>query len=161
MAPTHGKSDQGSRGEFILYGKLVFVTYTRSRINDKEEFHQHLAESLERSLARHWATYNVSVEIFGSKEMHECGIPHYHVVLRFSRKVYWPKARRELAVWILVNGRRQVDTDSIYIRKKKAEESEGKFLRCVQKYIAKKGDVFGKRMPETEGNTGRDPLPIL
>ena len=161
MTSTHGKSDRGSRGEFILYSKLVFVTYTRSRINDKEEFHECLFDSLERSLARDWATYNVSVEMFGSKELHKSGIPHYHVVLRFSRKVYWPKARRELSVWILVNGHREIDTESIYIRKKKSEESDAKFLRCVQTYIAKKGDVFGRRMAETEATGQRDPLPIL
>lgn len=155
MTPTHGKSDRGRRGEFKLYNAgLVFVTYTRSRIDDKEEFHQRLSDSLERSLARVRATNNVSVEMFGSKELHAGGTPRYHVVLRFSRKIYWPQARRELSVWTFVNGHREIDTESIYIKKKKTEESDANFLRRVQTYIAKKGDVFGRRMPETEATDG-------
>lgn len=146
MTPAHGKSDKGCRGEFKLYAKLVFVTYTRSRTVDKEEFYRLVSDSLERSLARSRATHNVSVEMFGSREFHEDGVPHYHVLLRFSRTIYWPKARKELSVWIIVDGHREIDTESIYIRKKKAEEPEDKFLRCVQTYIAKKGDVFGRRM---------------
>ena len=156
MPLTCGKSDRKRNDEFVFYDNVVFVTYTRSRIDDKGEFHHRLVESLERSLARDWATHNVSVEIFGSKELHEDGTPHYHVALRFSRKVYWRKARTKLSVWVIVNGRREIDTLCINIKRKKTGESDAKFLGCVQTYIAKEGDVFGKWIVETGCTDRRD-----
>lgn len=168
MAPRYGRSKKRYRhepqcGEFVLYAKVIFVTYTRSRIHGKEDFHESLIESVERSLASDWATHNVSARVFGSREWHENGVPHYHVAIEFSQKIYWPMARKMLSVWIIVDGRRAVDTQSIFIKKPKMGETNEKFLRDVQDYIAKEGDVFGQRIPDKErtGSRKRDPLPIL
>jgi len=132
------------RQEFLFYASTAFVTYTRSRVKEKEEFHDLLQASLQRSLSRDRVTEKVTVRVFGSKELHEDGVPHYHVLVRFSKPVYWKKARERFSVWILAGGRPEVDTHSIFIRKKRADEEEGKFLYCVQTYIAKHGDVFGE-----------------
>ncbi|OAQ58289.1 endonuclease/exonuclease/phosphatase [Purpureocillium lilacinum] len=159
MAPRYGRSKKRYRhepqcGEFVLYAKFIFVTYTRSRIHGKDEFHLSLLDSVERSLASDWATHNVSAKVFGSREWHENGVPHYHVAIEFSQKIYWLMARKMLSVWIIVDGRREVDTQSIFIKKPKAGETNEKFLRNVQDYIAKEGDVFGQRIPDKE-RTGR------
>ncbi|KJZ68775.1 hypothetical protein HIM_11832 [Hirsutella minnesotensis 3608] len=129
---------------FKLNAKMAFVTYSRSQMDDKEEFFKCLKESLADSLPRVSATKKVAVEIFGSKEVHQDGTPHYHVVLRFSKKIHFRKAREKLFVWIIKDGQRVVDTESIYIRKKPAWESPSKFLQDVQAYVAKDGDVFGE-----------------
>ncbi|KJZ68399.1 hypothetical protein HIM_12210 [Hirsutella minnesotensis 3608] len=131
------------RKEFVLQSRLVFVTYSRSRVSDKEEFHKYLKDSLEPNLPYVGAEERATVEIFGSKELHEDDAPHYHVVLRFSKKVHWRQARQKLAVWIEVDGERVIDTHSIYIRRKKPGEPHEKWLQDVQGYVAKDGDVFG------------------
>ncbi|KJZ68087.1 hypothetical protein HIM_12521 [Hirsutella minnesotensis 3608] len=136
------KAGKGRR-DFVLCADVVFVTYTRSRVYDKEEFHRSLTQSLTDSLARVKATSKVAVEIFGSRELHSDGTPHYHVVLRFSARIYWPRARQSLSVWIVVDGEKVVDTNSINIRKKRRSESVAEFLYSVQTYVAKGGDVFG------------------
>ncbi|KID74492.1 Geminivirus AL1 replication-associated protein, catalytic domain protein, partial [Metarhizium majus ARSEF 297] len=125
---------------------VVFVTYTRSRVEDKQRFYEYLLDSLERSLSRIRATQRVSVKVFGAKELHEDGTPHYHVLIQFSQTVLWTKARDRLAVWIMEDGRPVVDTHSIYIKKKKAEESREKFVWAVQTYVGKHGDVFGEKV---------------
>lgn len=130
--------------EFLFYGDMAFVTYSRSRINDKNEFLHKLQASLQRNLGACRNTRGVSMEIFGSKELHEDGTPHYHVVVRFSKKVYWKKAREMFSVRTWDKGKWLSDTHSIFIRKKPAKEEVGKFLYCVQRYISKEGDVFGQ-----------------
>lgn len=138
------------RPDFELNATMAFVTYTHSQVDDKEEFHKHLRDSLEKSLPRVSATERVAVEIFGRKELHEDGTPHYHVVLKFSKRVHWRKAREKLAVWIVVDGRRVIDTESIYIRKKSEWETGVKFLQSVQAYVAKGGNVFGQWIGEKQ-----------
>lgn len=129
--------------EFVLQARVVFVTYSRSQVEDKEVFFQYLQESIKQSLPRVSPTEWATVEIFGSKELHEDGVPHYHVVLRFSKKVHWRKAREKLAVTIEKDGERVIDTQSIYIRRKRQGETQEKWLQDVQGYVAKDGDVFG------------------
>ncbi|KAM4060303.1 geminivirus rep catalytic domain-containing protein [Hirsutella rhossiliensis] len=143
MQSTVGRKAPGGRTDFVMYADVVFVTYTRSRVHDKEEFHRCLRHSVADSLSRVKATSKVTVDVFGSRELHEDGTPHYHVVLRFSKRVYWPRARLSLSVWILVGDKRVVDTHSINIKKKRHGESVAEFLYSVQTYVAKGGDVFG------------------
>src|SRR5687767_2722939 len=131
-------------GEFVFQAQLAFVTYSRSRFDDKEEFSKALRESLEPHLPYVGAGKRSTLEIFGSKELHEDGTPHYHAVMRFGKKPHWRKARKNFAVWIDVDGERVVDTHSIYIRTKKPREPEARFLQDVQSYVAKGGDVFGQ-----------------
>ncbi|MGH7965713.1 MAG: hypothetical protein ACRERD_28515, partial [Candidatus Binatia bacterium] len=106
----------------------------------------YLTESLERHLPSVGGPKGGkgTVEIFGSKELHEDGTPHYHVLLRFEPRVHWRKARQRLSVLIDVDGNPEVDTNSIFIRKKKEREPAETFLQSVQSYIAKDGNVFGE-----------------
>jgi hypothetical protein len=127
-----------------LYADVVFVTYSRSRIYDKREFHVCLKRTLSSVLFRSKATRGVCVRVFGSKELHEDGVPHYHVLLRFSKKVYWEGAREKLLVMVKRDGEYVPDTGSVYIRKKPQAETLEQFLYSVQTYIAKGGNVFGK-----------------
>lgn len=150
------------RREFTLYADMAFVTYCRSRLDDKEQFFRCLQQSVQRSLHAFKDTEQVTVQIYGSKELHEDGVtPHYHVLLRFSKKIYWSKARQRLFVWVDVRGRREVDTTSIFIRKKPAKETDSQFLWSVQRYIGKRGDVFGQMIPlpcmKTTGGVGTTP----
>lgn len=139
---TSGK-DGNPRKEFCFYGDVAFVTYTRSHIHDKEEFSKALQWSLRKSLRSRRSTAGVGVSLFGSRELHKDGTPHYHVLVRFSEKVYWKEARKMFSVWTWNNGQSVLDTQSIYIRRRDKAEEVGKFLYCVQRYIAKRGDVFG------------------
>ena len=133
------------RGEFVFHGSMAFVTYSRSRVEDPEDFHRYLRESMEPHLPRVGGLEGDkgTVEVFGSKELHEDGVPHYHVMLRFEPRVHWRKARQNFSVWIDVDGNREVDTCSIFIRKKPEREPAETFLKSVQSYIAKEGNVFG------------------
>ncbi|KAJ6782343.1 hypothetical protein PWT90_11221 [Aphanocladium album] len=133
-------------GEFVFHGTMAFVTYSRSRVKDPKDFHRYLRESLERHLPKVGGPGGGrgTVEIFGSKELHEDGTPHYHVMLRFEPRVHWRRAREYFGVMIDVDGNAEVDTTSIYIRKRAEDESPEVFLQSVQAYIAKEGDVFGE-----------------
>lgn len=142
--PLRHGSGPVKRKEFYWIGSVVFVTYCRSRVHDKDEFFRCLKDSLRRSLKKSESTRGITVEVYGSKEIHKDGAPHYHVVLRFSDIVHWNQAREKLYVWVDVGGRQEVDTHSLYIRKKPVRETDSHFLASVQKYTGKKGDVFGK-----------------
>lgn len=132
------------KGEFKFHGTLAFVTYTRSRIQTKEEFERLLRESLGKYLPKLSADGDRgTLEVYGCKELHEDGKPHYHVLLRFNPRVHWPKARERFFVWIDVDGKAEVDTESIYIVKRHPDEPAVKFMQSVQSYISKGGDVFG------------------
>lgn len=130
--------------DFKLQVELAFITYTKSRFHDKMEFFEAFKRTIEPHLPRVSAERTATVEIFGSKELHQDGTPHYHVVVRFSPRVHWENARDKLAMWIDVNGERVADTRSIRICTKKTREPSEKFLNDVQAYVAKDGDVFGE-----------------
>lgn len=136
-----------SRKPFVLLADLVFVTYARSGLQDKEVFLRGLQKSLRFQLSRTERTKDVKVSIFGSRELHEDGCPHYHVMVGFSKKVYWYSARDKFAVRTRgEDGSVVVDTTSINIRVKKKEDTDAHFVNCVQRYIAKHGDVFGTEL---------------
>lgn len=148
-------------GKFVFQSEVAFVTYSRSRVEDKEEFHRCLRDSLEPHLPWVSASEKASLELFGSKELHEDGTPHYHVVVRFSKRVHWRQARKNFSMWIDVDGERVVDTHSIYIRtREKRRESEAKWLDSVQSYVAKGGDVFGHWIGPKQ-NSAAEQLKIL
>lgn len=129
---------------FRLSANVVFVTYSQSRVDDPEEFHRLLKTSLEEHLPRVNGTGKVgNVDIYGSKELHANGGHHYHVVLRFQPRVCWKNAREKLRVYIDVDGVKEVDTNSIYIRRKQRSEPVDRFLEYVQSYTSKDGVVFG------------------
>ncbi|CAM1504790.1 Fc.00g023810.m01.CDS01 [Cosmosporella sp. VM-42] len=135
------------RPDYRFHGEVMFVTYTQSRMDDPEEFYRCLRESLAPHLPRTGVTgQRGEVMIFGAKELHVDGHPHYHVVLRFSPIVCWNNTREKLRVFIDVDGRREVDTHAINIRKRSRREPMAIFLEHVQAYVAKEGVVFGERI---------------
>ena len=127
---------------FEFRGAYAFVTYTHSQVTDPQEFHRLLRASLEAHLP-----LVGQLKLFGSKELHEDGTPHYHVVLRFSPRVHWRGAREKFTVWLDKDGDRVPDTRSIFIRKKPEREPPASFLNSVQSYVvkeAKEPDTFGE-----------------
>ncbi|KAM4060297.1 hypothetical protein HRG_002116 [Hirsutella rhossiliensis] len=142
------KEAPGGCTDFALHANTMFVTYTGSRIHDKEEFHQLLRESLTPGLPRISGTNGKvgTVKIFGSRQLHDDGTRQYHVLLMFHPRVHWNSARDKLSVWMDVDGNREVDTTDVEIRKKPFGETAAQFLQSVQDYIARGGDVFGERM---------------
>ncbi|KAM4060279.1 geminivirus rep catalytic domain-containing protein [Hirsutella rhossiliensis] len=145
--------------DFVFHANMAFVTYTRSRVEDPEEFHRYLRESLAPSLPRvnRRTGQAGTVQVYGCKELHEDGTPHYHVMLKFEPRVHWRNAREKFRVWIDVKDGREVDTTSINIHKKPENETPAYFLQCVQAYIAKGGDVFGEWIgPKTTTASEKD-----
>lgn len=130
--------------EFELRANYVFVTYTQSQVEDKNEFYRYFQEllNLHAPVVKGGAE-RAKVEIFGSKELHKDGGTHYHVAFYVSERLHWRQARKTLTIYIDVDGKRVADTESIFIRKKQRWESPAKFLKNVQQYIAKDGDTFG------------------
>ncbi|KJZ68833.1 hypothetical protein HIM_11773 [Hirsutella minnesotensis 3608] len=134
------------KGKFVLHSSFVLVTYVRSNVSDPEEFHRLLLASLTPHLPKAGGPDGGPgiVEIFGSLERHEDGTPHYHVVMKFEPRVHWRNAREKFFVYRDVDGQREVDTESVHIRKKPNKERAEKFLADVQAYVQKDGVVFGK-----------------
>ncbi|KAM4054426.1 hypothetical protein HRG_014895 [Hirsutella rhossiliensis] len=75
--------------DFKFQAELAFITYSKSRINDKMEFFDSFRKTIEPHLPRVSADGTATVEIFSSRELHEDGVtPHYHVVARFLPRVH-------------------------------------------------------------------------
>ncbi|KID80826.1 ac1, partial [Metarhizium majus ARSEF 297] len=130
--------------KYEMKGKVFFVTWSQSQVTDKHKFHEWLLASLKPRLpATGVGGVQATVELFGCKELHEDGMPHFHVLLRFEPGVHWRDGRKNLEVMVEVDGKMVVDTRSIFIRKKRRRETLAKFMDDVQAYIAKDGDVFG------------------
>lgn len=87
-----------------------------------------------------------TLQVFGSKELHEAGSSRYRVVLAFNPILSWRNTRKRLLVFTEVDGHREVDTTDLLIKKKPAHESPAKFLANVQAHCAKGGNVFGERI---------------
>lgn len=131
--------------EFKFHGSLAFITYTRSRIQKKEEFEKKFRQTIGEHLPRLKGSDESArgqLELYGCRELHEDGQTlHYHVVIRIRPRVHWRKARVKFEMFIRQG---EVDTKSIMIRKKGEKESAGVFLQSVQAYITKRGDIFGE-----------------
>lgn len=136
-----------TKGKFAVQAKVLFVTYSRSQVDDVEVFERSLRDSLSLSLPKKGrGDAPGTVQVFGSKELHEDGTPHYHVLLRFEPRVHWRDARKSLQVWIDVDGERRVDTESIFVSKRPLDQPMPDYLERVQAYIAKdkeQCDIFG------------------
>jgi hypothetical protein len=119
--------DCGStEGKFKFNGRYLYLTYSKSNIGNKEDFEARLMVVLpERS------------KVYGCKELHKDGTPHYHCLVRFGERQNWPDARKRLAV-DAVNALR-------IIQPRKGQRMK-QFLANVQRYIEKHGDLFGERL---------------
>src|ERR1700744_307924 len=67
---------------FQLRTRYVFVTWTRSRITDVEEFHRKLKERLPSA-----------TQLFGCQELHKDGTPHYHAIVVLPKAPNWTDVR--------------------------------------------------------------------
>ncbi|KAM4060276.1 hypothetical protein HRG_014216 [Hirsutella rhossiliensis] len=109
--------------DFVFHANMAFVTYTRSRVEDPEEFHRYLRESLAPSLPR------------------------------FEPRVHWRNAREKFRVWIDVKDGREVDTTSINIHKKPENETPAYFLqrrrRRKDKYLEQAVETESREEAET------------
>jgi hypothetical protein len=92
-------------------------------------------------------------QIFGCKEYHVDGTPHYHAVVCFEHSVYWENARCRF--W-LKHPDGSVDTRSVHIVTPKVKDDELRFLDRTQRYCRKNanGDVFGEMivLPPSPGS---------
>ena len=124
------------RRTFGFSGECVFVTWSRSTIANKDDFHRKLVSMMPPG-----------VKIFGGREYHQDGKPHYHVVLSFPAKVKWPDARK---MFIL-----EGDTTAVRITPPWRGQRIYDFLNNTQTYAAKKKDTFGERI-HCEGSGSSD-----
>lgn len=124
-------SGEGPDGEaadkYRFNGKHIYVTWSKSRIDSKEEFHQKLLTILP-----------AGVRLFGGRELHKDGTPHYHVVFSFLHKVNWPDAAKKFSI--------EGDTNAIRFEKPKPRQRLSAFLENTMTYCAKDGDTFGERL---------------
>lgn len=123
------------RRTFQLRTRVCFVTWNRSQVQDHVEFHEMLRDRLP-----------AGTQLFGGQERHADGAPHYHVVIRFPRRIYWRDARKELMLPLLDTG--EIDTRSIRIevpnrnpRLGPVETEEG-FLERTQAYSSKDRNII-------------------
>ncbi len=114
-------------GKWRFNGKYIYVTWSKSKIEEKEVFHQKLL-----------ALLPAGVRMFGGRELHEDGTPHYHVVFSFTEKVHWPDAAKKFSI--------EGDTNAIRFEKPKQRQRISDFLENTQAYCSKDGDTFGERL---------------
>src|SRR5712671_6033254 len=98
------------RRTFLLRTQVCFVTWNRSHVTDHDLFYTMLQQHLPSG-----------TKLFGGQEFHKDGAPHYHVVIRFPRRVRWADARKEFML-ILDDG--EIDTQSIRIEVPLSGENE-------------------------------------
>ncbi|KAL8876958.1 MAG: hypothetical protein Q9198_004933 [Flavoplaca austrocitrina] len=115
----------GTEGKYNFNGKYMFATWSKSHIDNKEEFESRLKELLPED-----------AKYFGCRELHEDGTPHYHVACRFARKTHWSDALGHL--------RMEGDTEAVRIEQPKPRQPVRLFLSATQKYCGKCGDTFGQ-----------------
>lgn len=126
------KVNKVARKGFLLRSQVCFVTWSQSRIHDCDEFYHSLLEILP-----------AGTKVFGSREFHEDGRPHYHAVLFLPSPVYWSDAGR---YFVMKRADGQVDTRAIHIQVPGKGELVEEFLQRTQAYCVKEGEggVFGK-----------------
>jgi hypothetical protein len=127
VASAEGTLEDAADRKYRFNGKHIYVTWSKSRIDSKEEFHEKLLTILP-----------AGVRLFGGRELHKDGTPHYHVVFSFLHKVNWPDAAKKFSI--------EGDTNAIRFEKPKARQRLSGFLENTMTYCAKDGDTFGERL---------------
>ena len=82
---SDGCSDTG--GKYRFNGKHIYVTWSKSKVESKDEFHEKLVTMMPSG-----------VRMFGGRELHQDGTPHYHVVFSFAEKVHWADAAKRFSI---------------------------------------------------------------
>lgn len=113
--------------KFRFNGIYLFVTWSKSTIDSKQEFQEKLLPLLPPR-----------TQYFGGRELHEDGTPHYHVVFRFETETHWSDAYKHLSI--------EGDTNAIRIEKPRPRQPARVFLENTMAYCPKEGDVFGERL---------------
>lgn len=123
--------------KYRFHGTFIFVTYAQSKIADGYEFYERLRGRMPEGTS-----------IFGGQEKHEDGNPHYHVVMKFPKRIHWSDARSHL--------RLEGDTDAIYISGLARGQSKESFVEGTQAYCEKDGNpfIFGNRIDVDVGKEG-------
>lgn len=109
---------------YLLNDKHIYVTWPKSTIHSKKEFHEKLLALLPSG-----------IRLFGCRELHENGTPHYHVVF-FPAKVHWPDARGHFSI--------EGDTNAIQFKKPKLRQRTRDFLENTMAYCAKDENIIGE-----------------
>ena len=133
------------KGSFRLRSRHVFITYPHvPAVPDHLEFEQLFISRvkaicpIENAVTRK----RTSFEYYGAQEYHANGVPHYHVVVRFSHQ---PSIRNARAAFTLFRGTEQV-TNAIHLLTPARTQSMHSFLRSTQGYAVKDSTdrVIGK-----------------
>jgi hypothetical protein len=114
-------------GKYRFNGKYMYVTWSKSKIDSKEEFHEKLLARLP-----------AGARVFGGRELHQDGTPHYHVVISLAEKKHW----RDTANVFRLEG----DTTAVRIDKPRPGQRTSDFLETTMSYCSKDGDTFGERL---------------
>ena len=114
-------------GKYRFNGKHIYVTWSKSTIDSKEEFHEKLVTMMP-----------AGVRMFGGRELHQDGTPHYHVVFSFAEKVHWADAAKRFTI--------EGDTKAIRFEKLRPGQRLSDFLESTMAYCAKNNDTFGERL---------------
>ncbi len=122
-----GVLEEKEPGKWRFNGKHIYATWSKSKIDEKEVFHQKLL-----------AILPAGVQLFGGRELHKDGTPHYHVVMSFLHKVNWPDAVKKFTI--------EGDTNAIRFEKPKPGQRFSGFLENTMTYSARDGDTFGERL---------------
>ena len=125
---SEGDINSKFSGKFELRNRFAFVTWARSRIEDHLVYYDKLMKMLPGG-----------VKLFGGKELHDDGTPHYHVVIEFERRVHWRNAREK---FMIRHDDGEVDTSAIRIVCPYRGQSVEQFLECTQAYCAKDSNPF-------------------
>lgn len=114
------------------------MTWCRSRVEQVAEFERMLRQAMPEG------TF-----MFGCKEFHQDGVPHYHAVLGFLHDVFWEDA---VSKFRLRRDDGVVDTRSVHIIKPFRKETVEQFLFRTIRYCAKNDNqfLFGKRFTEQD-----------
>ncbi|MCJ1457820.1 hypothetical protein MMC28_008189 [Mycoblastus sanguinarius] len=114
-------------GKYLFNGRHIYVTWSKSKIDSKEEFHHKLLTMLPPG-----------VRIFGGRKLYQDGTLHYHVVFSFADKVHWPDAAKQFSI--------EGDTSAIQVEKLRRGQRRSDFLQKMVDHCAKDGDTFGERL---------------
>ncbi|KAH7270952.1 hypothetical protein B0J15DRAFT_522023 [Fusarium solani] len=137
-------------GGLNLKTDAVFVTYSRSQIEDPEEFHRGLVKSLSLHLPRNKATGDSgTMQVFGCKELHEDGCLRYRAVIYFEPSIDWKDCRSYF--YVMRNGSDEEVVDTTAVNVKPRRWSDRTFLEMTQGYCEQGGIVFGERIDVQKG----------
>ncbi|KAH6653156.1 hypothetical protein BKA67DRAFT_568729 [Truncatella angustata] len=126
--------------------------------NDHKEFYEYLRVHLEAQMppVSGDGSERDKVEIFGAKELHEDGNPHYHVLIRFEHRVHWVDTYSRLAVPFVEDGVKKLVSTSIRVGHPRKGQRQNFYMNSVCAYILKGTGlgtdwVFGHRIKELPG----------